>query len=97
MHEVYEVFKAIRAQAKADRVAMREVNIGLLHSYDVEFMERNRGLHCIVTTKAGVWDFYPSTEKFKKRGDLHFRSGAEEFFVAAGILSETGSVLCSRV
>jgi hypothetical protein len=96
--KILAVFRAIKEQAKVDKISEAAAHIGLLDAYDVEYCLYNGGNHCVVTTKSGVWDFYPTTGRFGKRPHTErLRKGAAEFFVAAGILSEGGGVLWSRV
>jgi hypothetical protein len=91
---VTAIFEAMKDQARVDRVNNYDLFTGLLDSYDVSWSIVVEGFHVIVTTAQGVWDFYPGPEMYKLRhSGKECLSGAANFFVAAGILTEGGGVI----
>jgi len=75
MSEIGDCFDALAALKRVKKLVNAEQSKALLVSQGVKFESKNEGLHLIVTGKAGLIDFWPSTGKFKPRGTAGFKRG----------------------
>jgi len=66
MGDVWRDVKEARAEKRASN---REQSAQILRDAGVEFESKNLGAHLIVTAECGVFDFWPGTGLWQRRGD----------------------------
>lgn len=72
--EVGEAFAAMKEAGKAKKRANLEASTTILEELNIPFESKNHGIHLVVTGKTELFDFWPSTGKFKSRqGNLNGR------------------------
>lgn len=87
MSDIGEVFKVMKSIGKEKKKSNLEFSTKKLVELGVCFESKNGGVHLIVKDgMGGVFDFYPSTGKYKKRGAGKWRRGLR------GIVKEIGVV-----
>ncbi|MCK2149482.1 hypothetical protein MYE70_10430 [Marinobacter alexandrii] len=76
MGDMGEVFNEMKRQKKERRASNTEKSTQLLIEKGVKFESKNSGAHLVVQGKDGrLIDFWPSTGKFRPRGDKRFQGG----------------------
>jgi len=74
--DLFEYYRVMTNEKKAKRAQNRELSAQLLTNQKIEFTSHNSGAHLVVTPANGiVFDFWPGTGKYKRRGDAKFKRG----------------------
>ena len=68
MGDVGEDYKAWKKMKKKKKALNLEQSTAKLISMGIDFESKNNGLHLVVRSKNGVFDFYPSTGLYERRG-----------------------------
>lgn len=76
--EMGEDFNAWNKEKQEKRSKNREDSAQMLLAAGVEFLSKNNGAHLIVTTKAGIFDFWPGTGLWKMRGATQTHRGVRK-------------------
>ena len=76
MSDVREDYKAWGAMKKKNKALNLEKSTQKLIRMGIDFESKNDGLHLIIKSKNGIFDFYPSTGLYTRRGVSH-RRGVE--------------------
>jgi len=80
MSDSNEYYEFARIESQERRAKNRERSTDLLKQRAIEFVSKNNGTHLIVTNNhstdaARIFDFWPSTGKYKLRGDSNYKRG----------------------
>jgi len=75
MSEDAEMYRAHRQQSRLRRARNRENSAAILQRHSVAFDSMNDGAHLIVTHAGAVFDFWPGTGKYVRRGESGYRCG----------------------
>lgn len=77
--------KEQRERGKEKRKSNLEYSTALLIEKEVEFQSCNNGLHLIIETENGTFDFWPSTGKFRNRKSPKHGRGVKNLLKALGV------------
>ena len=74
--EEWESFsKAMKEQSYRRRNHNKESSTELLNRYNIHFDRKNNGVHLVVKMYDKIWDFWPSTGKYKRRDFDRYNRG----------------------
>ena len=68
MGDVGEDYKAFKEMKKKKKESNLIKSTQTLISMGIDFESKNDGLHLVVKSKNGIFDFYPSTGLYERRG-----------------------------
>tara|TARA_R110002126_G_scaffold80580_1_gene199491 strand:- start:2381 stop:2650 length:270 start_codon:yes stop_codon:yes gene_type:complete len=68
MGDVGEDYKAWKEMKKKNKTLNLTKSTQTLISMGIDFESKNDGLHLVVKSKNGIFDFYPSTGLYTRRG-----------------------------
>lgn len=67
MGDMGDTFKCLRLQKQKERFLRLEKSTKKLNQLGIDFVSKNNGLHLIINKGKYVYDFYPSTSKYRIR------------------------------
>lgn len=81
MGDVGDMYKFLRDQRKIESRKKLQYSTDTLKDFGIDFESKNRGLHFVVKKGDDVYDFYPSTGKYRIRGKNGAKFGRWKFGV----------------
>lgn len=69
MSEIGDDFKALREHQRAKKQANQKNSLAELERRGIAYTTANGGVHCIIRHQGRVFDFWPSTGKWRERTD----------------------------
>lgn len=72
MSEIGDSMKILSEVSREKKRRNLAYSTNLLKEEGIEFESKNNGVHLVIHHMGQVWDFWPSTGKFGKRGSGHY-------------------------
>ena len=82
MSEIGETWQAIKALQREDKAARRIASIAKLDAASISYSQHNDGLHLIICSAGVVFDFWPTTDKWIRRGTKKKQYGVDSLLKA---------------
>ena len=81
MGDMGDTFREWDKAKKEKKAGNLIYSTNLLKDKGIDFESKNGGVHLVVTGCKGIYDFWPSTGKWKKRGTKKYKRGVHKLLV----------------
>ena len=76
--DIAVAFKQMHEANREKKLGNLENSTQMLIGNNIKFETKNNGVHLIVREGDAVWDFWPSTGKFTRRGVGYYQRGVRK-------------------